>query len=115
MLGDLTTTLSARYIGGAFFDRTYGDSIDDANYQDSLGRFLSGSIDNNWVKPYFNFSLNGSYNLKVDSMKQFQVFGSINNLFNKDPPFTGGGLSGASAQYHDTLGRAYRMGVRLKF
>jgi outer membrane receptor protein involved in Fe transport len=49
-------------------------------------------------------------------MKQFQVFGSINNLFDKDPPFTGGGsLSGASAGYHDTMGRAYRMGVRLKF
>ena len=62
-----------------------------------------------------NWSLNGSYNLKVGDMKQFQVFGSVNNLFNKTPPFTGGGISGASAQFHDTMGRAYRMGVRLKF
>ena len=87
----------------------------DYGHNDYDGRFLNGSVDNNWVKPYFNFSLNGSYNLKVGDMKQFQVFGSINNLFNRTPPFTGGGISGASAQYHDTQGRAYRMGVRLKF
>jgi outer membrane receptor protein involved in Fe transport len=115
LLGNLTTSLSARYVGGAFLDRTWGDSPDDLNYRAADGRFLNGSVDDNWVKPYFNFSLNGSYNLKVADLKQFQVFGSINNLFDKSPPFTGGGLSGASAQYHDTMGRAYRMGVRLKF
>jgi outer membrane receptor protein involved in Fe transport len=115
LLGDLTTSLSARYTGASFLDRTWGDSPDDLNYRAADGRFLNGSVDNNWVKPYFNFSLNGSYNLKVGDMKQFQVFGSVNNLFNKSPPFTGGGLSGASAQYHDTMGRAYRMGVRMKF
>jgi outer membrane receptor protein involved in Fe transport len=43
------------------------------------------------------------------------VFGSINNLFDKSPPFTGGGISGASAGFHDTYGRAYRMGVRMQF
>jgi outer membrane receptor protein involved in Fe transport len=116
MLGDLTTSLSARYIGGARFDNTFCDTADDcANYRDSDGRFLNGSIDNNWVKPYVNFSLNGSYNLNVANMKQFQVFGSIANLFDKTPPFTGGGISGATANFHDTMGRAYRMGVRLKF
>ncbi len=121
ILADLTTSLSARYIGSARYDNTWCDAGDFAagfctNYVDSTGRYLGGSVDNNWVKPYVNFSLNGSYNLKVGDMKQFQIFGSINNLFDKDPPFTGGGtLSGASAGYNDTMGRAYRMGVRLKF
>jgi outer membrane receptor protein involved in Fe transport len=115
LVGDLTASLSARYIGGAKFDNTWGDSPDDANYQNAQGQFLNGSIDNNHVKAYVNYALNGSYNLQVGDMKQFQVFGSINNLFDKSPPFTGGGLSGASATFHDTMGRAYRMGVRLKF
>ncbi len=79
------------------------------------GQPSNATVDNNRVDPYLNFSLNGSYNLKVANMKQFQIFGSINNLFDKTPPFTGGGISGASAGYNDTLGRAYRMGVRLKF
>jgi outer membrane receptor protein involved in Fe transport len=121
LLADLTVSLSARYIGGARLDNTWCDGDQQAQglcstYQDALGRYLGGSVDRNWVAPYMNFALNGSYNLKVGDMKQFQVFGSINNLFNKDPPFSGGGtLSGASAGYHDTMGRAYRMGVRLKF
>jgi outer membrane receptor protein involved in Fe transport len=72
-------------------------------------------VDNNQVGNYLLFNLNASYNLKVANLKQFQVFGTINNLLDKDPPFTGGGISGASPQYSDTLGRAYRMGVRLKF
>jgi outer membrane receptor protein involved in Fe transport len=120
LVGDLTTTLSARYTGGAVLDRTWCDASQQAagycsSYQNASGQFLNGSVDNNKVKPYLNYSLNGSYNLKVADMKQFQVFGSINNLFNKSPPFTGGGISGASSQYHDTMGRAYRMGVRMKF
>jgi outer membrane receptor protein involved in Fe transport len=115
ILGDLTATLSARYIGGAKLDVTWSDDPSSPLYRNAAGQLLNGSVDNNTVKPYFNYSLNGSYNLKVADMKQFQVFGSINNLLNKSPPFTGGGVSGASAQYHDTMGRAYRMGVRLKF
>jgi outer membrane receptor protein involved in Fe transport len=114
-VGDLSTSLSARYIGGAFMDKSWSDDPDSPLYMNEAGQLLNGSIDNNWVKPYFNFSLNSTYNLQVGSMKQFQVFGSINNLFDKTPPFTGGGLSGATAQYHDTMGRAYRMGVRLQF
>jgi len=115
MLNDLTMSLSARYIGGAVLDLNWSDDPDSPLYRNDLGQLLNGSVDNNRVEPYVNFSLNGSYNLDVGNMKQFQVFGSINNLFDKSPPFTGGGISGASAQYHDTMGRAYRMGVRMKF
>jgi outer membrane receptor protein involved in Fe transport len=76
---------------------------------------LTSSIDNNRVAPYFNFSLNGSWNIDTPGLEQFQVHGSIYNLFDKSPPFTGGGISGASAQYHDLMGRSYRLGVRLRF
>ena len=62
--------------------------------------------------------LNGSVQYTVfdsESAGRLQIFGHVNNLLDKSPPYTGGGISGASAQYHDTMGRAYRMGVRLKF
>jgi outer membrane receptor protein involved in Fe transport len=38
-----------------------------------------------------------------------QVFLTINNLFDRDPPPTG------SAVYYDRLGRAFRFGVRAAF
>ncbi len=115
LYGNLTTTLGARYVGGASFDNTWIDDPAQAGYYNANGQLTNATVDNNHVDPYLVFSLNGSYDVKVANLKQFQVFATINNLFNKDPPFTGGGISGASASYSDTLGRAYRMGVRLKF
>jgi outer membrane receptor protein involved in Fe transport len=114
-VGNLTTALNARYIGGAAIDKDWCDNPSCANYQNASGAFLLGSVDNNRVDPYLNFSLSGTYRMQVDKMKQLEVFGSIANLFDKTPPFTGGGISGASPQYHDILGRAYRMGVRMRF
>jgi outer membrane receptor protein involved in Fe transport len=115
LYGSLTASLSARYIGGAKLDNAWTDDRGSPAFRNAGGQLLYGSVDDNHVEPYLNYSLNGSWDLRLANLKQFQVFGSINNLLNKDPPFTGGGISGASAQYHDTLGRAYRMGVRMRF
>src|SRR5690606_19096620 len=98
-LGNMSTSLSARYISGARLDNDWCDADQYAagtcsSYMNEEGQFLNGSVDRNWVDSYFNFSLNGSYELQVPNMKQLQVFGSINNLFDKSPPFTGGGISG---------------------
>jgi outer membrane receptor protein involved in Fe transport len=114
MLSDFTGTLSARYVGGAKIDNTWS-APGDANYMNELGQLLNGSVDQNFVKPYMNFSLNLSYNLDVGNLKQFQLWGTVNNLFDKDPPWAAGYVSGANPQYHDTMGRAYRMGVRMRF
>jgi outer membrane receptor protein involved in Fe transport len=120
MAGDFSASLNARYIGAAKMDNTWCDADQFeagscTNYIDELGRYLGGSVDNNWVDPYVNFTLSGTYNLNIASMRQFQLTGTVNNLFDKTPPFTGGGISGASAGFHDTFGRAYRLGVRMRF
>src|SRR5690606_23741873 len=114
-LDRLTASLSARYVGGARLDNTWSDDVSGPHYRNEAGNFLYGSVDHNWADAYLNFSVNGSYDLRVARLRQFQVLGSVNNLCDKSPPFTGGGISGASAQYHDTMGRAYRVGVRLRF
>jgi hypothetical protein len=115
LYGDLTATLAATYTGGAAIDKTYIDDPEAPGYYTADGRLTNATIDNNWSKPYVNLSLNGSYNLKVANMTQFQIFGSISNLMDKTPPFIGGGVGGVNASYADTFGRSYRMGVRLRF
>ncbi len=72
-------------------------------------------MDNNKVNSYARFDLTGSYNLQIPRMRQFRIFGSITNLMDKTPPFTGGGISGATAGFHDTLGRSYRLGIQTQF
>jgi outer membrane receptor protein involved in Fe transport len=113
--GDLTTTLSAQYVGGAKIDLQWTDDPSDPRYFTADGQMTNATVDNNRVDPYFNFALNASYNLRIRDLKQFQVFGQVNNLFDKDPPWAGGGIGGAAASYADTFGRAYRMGVRIQF
>lgn len=115
LYGGLTASVLARYVGGAKLDNEWSDDPSDARYRNAAGQLLYGSVDNNRVDPYLNFSLSGSLDLQVQNLRQFQVFGTIANVFDKRPPFTGGGISGASAQYYDTLGRSFRMGLRLRF
>jgi hypothetical protein len=44
-----------------------------------------------------------------------EVWMSVNNLWDKDPPFSAGGTGGVNGVFCDTLGRSYRMGGRLNF
>ena len=50
-----------------------------------------------------------------------QLWGSINNLTDKDPPVTGGGvgfspgIGGTNPIFYDTAGRFLRVGLRMNF
>jgi outer membrane receptor protein involved in Fe transport len=79
---------------------------------------LTGSVSNNNVPSHTTFNLSGSYDLKLASLERMQLFGSITNLFDKDPPFSGNngfGVGGVNAAFFDTLGRTYRIGLRMTF
>jgi outer membrane receptor protein involved in Fe transport len=82
------------------------------------------TVSDNRVPSYLVFGLNGSYRFEdVGPLKSLQVFASVDNLFDKDPPLAvGGGFFGASNNnggtnpvFFDTLGRAFRIGVRTTF
>jgi outer membrane receptor for ferrienterochelin and colicin len=115
LLGDFSGAVLMRYIGSAKLDKQWVDDPSEPGYYTASGAISNAAVDNNTVKPYLRFDLNLGYDLRIANTKQFRVFGSITNLLDKSPPFTGGGISGATAGYHDTLGRAYRMGVQAKF
>ena len=44
-----------------------------------------------------------------------QLWGTINNLTDEDPPLFGGATGGTNAIFYSTAGREYRMGVRVNF
>lgn len=61
------------------------------------------------------YSLSGTYDVELPEGNNVQLWGSINNLFDRDPPLVGGGVGGAQAIFFDTLGRTYRLGMRMNF
>jgi outer membrane receptor protein involved in Fe transport len=80
------------------------------------------SADRNRVPSYAVFSLNGSYTFSdMGPLKSLQVFASVDNLFDRTPPvatgtgFGGAAFGGTNAVFYDTLGRAYRLGLRTTF
>jgi outer membrane receptor protein involved in Fe transport len=79
---------------------------------------LTGSVSNSDVPSHETFNLSGSYDLRSGGAKKMELFGSITNVFDKDPPFSGNntfGTGGVNGAFFDTLGRTYRVGLRMTF
>jgi iron complex outermembrane recepter protein len=76
---------------------------------------LVGSITDNTVPSATYVNLTSSYNFQFSGMERTEVFVTVNNLFDRDPPFANGSVGGTNAVFFDTLGRTYRAGVRMKF
>jgi iron complex outermembrane receptor protein len=77
----------------------------------------------NYVPSYFLFNLNSTYSFREGAANGLQLFVQVNNIFNKQPPFTGGATAfgpsnangGTNPIFFDTLGLAYRVGFRYNF
>lgn len=81
------------------------------------------AMDDNHVPSYFLFNLNGSYTFREGAANGLSLFAQVNNVFNKQPPLTGGAsrfgpgnnYGGTNPVFFDTLGLAYRVGFRYTF
>ena len=59
-------------------------------------------------------NLNASYKLPFDN-NAFEIFGSVNNVFNKKPPIAPGGNGyPTNPVYFDTYGTAWKVGMRVR-
>jgi iron complex outermembrane recepter protein len=128
-MGPASITGQMRYVSDGIFDYR-GVSLGDPclntgpNGTPVASNATCRSISTNRVPSYTVFSLNGSYRFEdVGPLSMLQVYASIDNLFDKDPPVAvGGGAFGPSnmnggtnAVFFDTMGRAFRIGVRSTF
>jgi outer membrane receptor protein involved in Fe transport len=109
--GPFTGTVQTRYVAAGHIDlQNPKTGPDDPAYDPTL----SYSVNDNTTGSYFLWNLNGSYDLKWFDLERFQVFGSVNNLFDRNPPFATGAVGGTNPINYDTLGRTYRVGFRMK-
>lgn len=109
--GPFSATAQARYVSAGILD-LQNPKTDPS--QPGYNPLLSYSVTDNTVGGYFLFSLNASYDFRWFNTERFEIWGSINNLLDRDPPFSAGAVGGANAVYFDALGRTYKVGVRVK-
>jgi iron complex outermembrane receptor protein len=115
--GPATAVLQARVVGSG----TYAN-IDSNSSLPMLSPGDPGyvptkpnTISNNSVASatYFNISLNYTLPFFNEGAHSLQVFGTLDNIFNRDPPVAPGGNGyPTNPVYFDTYGRTWRLGVR---
>jgi len=77
---------------------------------------LANSINDNSIGAWTYFNLNASYNLWSDGERRAELFGVVNNLFDKDPPVDAPSSFGPTNNVlYDVVGRSYRAGVRVRY
>jgi outer membrane receptor protein involved in Fe transport len=109
--GPFTTTLQARYVSsGKIYPVHERVGPQDPGYNPDA----ANSIDDNRAPSYVVWSLNASYDFRVGGTT-LQLFGSVQNLLDKDPPLLGNGTGGTNPIFYDTVGRQYRVGLRMDF
>jgi len=106
----LSVTVQGRYIAPGLYD---GQFVGPG--QKGYAPTLINSISNNRVPSRFYVNLSGSLHVGPDRTKGFELFGAINNLFDRDPPAAPETQFYTNPVYFDTIGRYFRAGARLRF
>jgi outer membrane receptor protein involved in Fe transport len=116
--GNFSLTGQMRYVDDGLIERTRIGPEEAGFVATAAATPANGnrqSINVNALDSYEVLSLSGSYNFELQDGNGLQLWGSINNLTDEDPPLFGGGTGGTNAIFYSTAGREYRMGLRMNF
>jgi outer membrane receptor protein involved in Fe transport len=85
-------------------------------HQAGYSPLLPNSVSDNYIAAVTYVNLNAQYTIWERGEQQIQLFGVVNNLFDKDPPNDIPSSFGPTNNVlYDVVGRYYRAGVRFSF
>jgi len=105
--GPASISIQGRFISSGTFDPELVGP-DSSNYNPSA----PNSINRNEVGGAFYADLSAKYDVYSNEQRTVEIFGAIDNLFDKQPPFL---PSFHNAIVFDNIGRYFTAGVRMKF
>jgi iron complex outermembrane receptor protein len=102
--GAFTASVDERIIGKGTYDATFVEGV---------------AIDNNRIPAIAYTDLSLTYDLKADNGRSFQIFGTVNNLLDQDPPANAGNFFVFATRptntfLYDQIGRSFTVGVRVR-
>lgn len=108
--GQFQLTGHGRYIpSGIYWTNFIGPD------QDGYDVNLPNSVDNNRVPSRFYLDLTARMNISTWNSKTFQLFATVNNVLDRDPPAIPGPSGGTNQILFDPVGRAFKVGARFSF
>jgi iron complex outermembrane receptor protein len=102
-----SVNLRMHYVGAGVF-----------GYSLTNGAGAANTIANNTVGDLVYFDVGGSYNFSVEGWP-VQLYGTVDNLFDKDPPSVPSGAAGGANEtstnpvFYDSIGRLFKIGLRV--
>jgi outer membrane receptor protein involved in Fe transport len=109
--GPFNLAVQGRYIPTGIYNQNYIQP-GDPGYS-SASPF---SINDNTVDSVLYTTLSARYTLPfTGNARSWEVFGTISNLFDEDPPIVPGGSYPTNPAFYDQVGRQYRLGIRADF
>ena len=103
--------VQVRYISSGLYNVTYIGPD-----QEGYDPLLPNSISDNHVGAVTYVNLNAQYRLWGEGDSKVEIFGVINNLFDRDPPNALPSSFGPTNNVlYDVVGRTYKVGVRFDF
>ena len=106
-VGRLSLTLQERFVSKGIMNASQ-IGPDDPAY--SITNPISVNL--NTVPSRLYFNLSGRFDVIKNDKNTVQVFGSIANLFDKDPPLAPGLIGYSEPTFFDMIGRTFHFGVR---
>ncbi|MCW2404592.1 outer membrane receptor protein involved in Fe transport [Sphingobium sp. B1D7B] len=108
--GKVQLTGHGRYIpSGIYWTNFIGPD------QDGYSITLPNSVDNNRVPARFYLDLTARVNVDAGIGRTFQLFATVNNVLDRDPPSLPGPSGGTNQILFDPVGRAFKVGARFHF
>jgi hypothetical protein len=107
-LGRFSSTLQARAFSG-FLVNPALIGPDNPLYNPAL----STSVNDNKSPGLAYWSFSARYDIVQKGGRFLQVYGVVDNLFDKDPPITGLPMSSIGGIPYDFIGRSFKVGVRM--
>jgi len=109
-VGKFQLTGHGRYIpSGIYWTNFVGPD------QEGYAVTAPNSVDNNNVPSRFYLDMTARVNVETGNGRTFQLFATINNLLDRDPPAMPGPSGGTNQILFDPVGRAFKVGARFHF
>jgi iron complex outermembrane recepter protein len=109
-------SLQTRYIDSGLYSATWIDPSDPRYNPTTTSTALAAlMVNDNTVDSATYATLSGRYRLQLNGERTWELFGSVYNLFDEDPPLAPDGGYPTNAAFFDQIGRAFRIGIRADF
>jgi outer membrane receptor protein involved in Fe transport len=104
-----------RYIDSGLYNVLWIDPSDPRYNPTTTGPLESFMVNDNTIDSATYLTLSGRWQLPMRNERSWELFATINNALDEDPPLAPDGAYPTNAAFFDQIGRSFRIGIRGDF